>query len=136
MVKDIIELSHNPWSGHSALMGKVKRDWQATDDVLSFFGQGRHRRRNYQRYVQKGVALGRRPELVGGGLIRSLGGWSEVLALRGRDEKQRSDQRILGDSEFVQEVISGLDDLVKKEFETFGAAQRHSLVGQAGLPEI
>ena len=88
--------------------------------VLSFFGQNRYRRRNYQQYVQKGVALGRRPELVGGGLVRSLGGWSEVLALRGRGEKQRFDQRILGDSEFVQDVISGLDDMVKKNLRLSG----------------
>ena len=88
--------------------------------VLSFFGQNRYRRRNYQQYVQKGVTLGRRPELVGGGLVRSLGGWSEVLALRGRGEKQRSDQRIIGDSEFVQDVISGLDDLVKKNLRLSG----------------
>lgn len=114
LVKDITELSQNPWSGHSVLMGKVKREWQKTEHVLSFFGQNRYRRRNYQQYVQKGVALGRRPELVGGGLARSLGGWSEVLALRSRGEKQRSDQRILGDNEFVQNVISGLDDLIKK----------------------
>ena len=73
--------------------------------VLSFFGQNRYRRRNYQEYVQKGAALGRRPELVGGGLVRSLGGWSEVLALRGRGEKQRSDQRILGD---VQAAAEGM----------------------------
>jgi chromosomal replication initiation ATPase DnaA len=58
--------------------------------------------------------------LVGGGLIRSLGGWSEVLALRRRGEKQVSDQRILGDSEFVQEVISGLDELVKKNLRLTG----------------
>ncbi len=45
-----------------------------TEYVLSFFGQNRYRRRNYQEYVQKGAALGRRPELVGGGLVRSLGG--------------------------------------------------------------
>ncbi len=88
--------------------------------VLSFFGKSRYRRRNYQQYVQKGVALGRRPKLVGGGLVRSLGGWSEVLALRGSGEKQRSDQRILGDSEFVQDVISGLDDLVKKNLRLSG----------------
>jgi len=43
-----------------------------------------------------------------------------VLALRGRGEKQRSDQRILGDSEFVQDVISGLDDLVKKNLRLSG----------------
>jgi len=53
-------------------------------------------------------------------LVRSLGGWSEVLALRGRGEKQRFDQRILGDSEFVQDVISGLDDLVKKNLRLSG----------------
>jgi len=120
LVKDIIELSLSPWSGHSALMGKVKREWQNSEYVLSFFGQTRYGRRNYQQYVQKGVALGRRPELVGGGLVRSLGGWSEVLALRGRGEKQRSDQRILGDSEFVRDVISGLDDLVKKNLRLSG----------------
>jgi len=28
--------------------------------------------------VEKGIEQGRRPELVGGGLIRSLGGWAEV----------------------------------------------------------
>jgi len=101
-------------------MGKVKRKWQNSEYVLSFFGQNRYCRRNYQQYVQKGVALGRRPELVGGGLVRSLGGWSEVLAHRGRGEKQRSDQRILGDSEFVQDFISGLDDLVKKNLRLSG----------------
>jgi REP element-mobilizing transposase RayT len=120
LVKDLIELSHNPWSGHSALMGEVKREWQNTDYVLSFFGHDRYRRKNYQRYVQKGAALGGRPELIGGGLVRSLGGWSEVLALRSHGKKQRSDQRILGDSEFVQEVISGLDDLVKKNLRLSG----------------
>jgi hypothetical protein len=36
LVKDITELSQSPWSGHSALMGKVKRDWQKTGYVLSF----------------------------------------------------------------------------------------------------
>jgi len=71
-------------------------------------------------HVQKGVALGRRPELVDGGLVRNLWGWLEVLALRKRGDKRRSDQRILGDSEFVQDVMSGLDDLVKKP-ETFGS---------------
>ena len=130
LVKDIIELSCNPWSGHSALMGKVKRQWQDTDYVLSIFGQDRFRRRNYQRYVQKGVALGRRPELVGGGLVRSLGGWSEVLALRSRGQKHRSDQRILGDSGFVRDVISDLDDLVKKNLGLSGQRKDMSALAQ------
>ena len=130
LVKDIVELSNSPWSGHSALMGNVKREWQDTDYVLSFFGQNRYRRRNYQQYVRKGSSQGRRPELVGGGLVRSLGGWSEVLALRGRDEKHRSDQRILGDSEFVQDVISDLDDLVKKNLRLSGQRKDISALAQ------
>ena len=48
-------------------------------------------------------------------MVRSLGGWSEVLALKSRDEKHRSGQGILGDSEFIQDVISDLEDLVKPE---------------------
>lgn len=119
-VKNLNALSQCPWSGHSALMGHVKREWQDTEYVLSFFGEDRGRRKQYLSYLEKGIALGRRPELVGGGLIRSLGGWSEVLALRNRGEKQVSDQRILGDSEFVQEVISGLDKLVKENLRLSG----------------
>ena len=120
LVKDMAELSRYPWSGHSALTGKVKREWQDTDYVLSLFSQDRYRRRDYEKYVQKGAASGRRPELVGGGLVRSLGGWSEVLALRSRGEKRRSDQRISGDSEFVQDIISGLVGLVKKNLRLSG----------------
>ncbi len=47
-------------------------------------------------------------------MIRSLGGWSEVLASRRRDEKQAFDQRILGDGDFVKQIVSNLDDFVKK----------------------
>jgi hypothetical protein len=120
LVKDLKELNRNPWSGHSALAGKVKREWQSTDYVLSFFGSAGCSPRDYLRYVEKGLDQGRRPELVGGGLIRSLGGWSEVLASRRRGEKQVADQRILGDGEFVKQVISGLDELVKKNLRLSG----------------
>ena len=120
IVKDLSGLNRSPWSGHSALMGKVERKWQDTEYVLSFFGHGRAGRRNYRKYVEDGIELGRRPELVGGGLIRSLGGWSEVLSLRERGERHAFDQRILGDSEFVQEVTSGLDDMMKRNLRLSG----------------
>jgi REP-associated tyrosine transposase len=44
--------------------------------------------------------------LVGGGLIRSLGGWSAVRALRGMSERIKGDERILGDGGFVEEVLN------------------------------
>jgi len=43
-----------------------------------------------------------------------MGGWSAVLPSRRRNEREVADQRILGDGEFVKQVISGFDDLVKK----------------------
>ena len=58
--------------------------------------------------------------MVGGGLIRSMGGWSAVFANRRRGEREVSDQRILGDGNFVKQVISGLDDLVKTNLRLSG----------------
>ncbi len=56
--------------------------------------------------VSQRICLGRRPELTGGGLIRSLGGWSAVKSMRRLREHVKSDERILGDSDFVQSVLS------------------------------
>ena len=114
LVKDIRELNISPFSGHSALMGYVKRDWQDTEYVLSYFGNARDKRKNYLKFIQQAISQGRRPELVGGGLIRSLGTWAEVLALRRRGEKQAFDQRILGDGEFVKGVLSEIDEVGKE----------------------
>jgi len=74
IVKDMDELNRYPYSGHSAVMGKVKRGWQDIDYVLSYFGKNRRSaRKKYLSYVEEGISMGRRPELVGGGLIRSMG---------------------------------------------------------------
>ncbi len=48
-------------------------------------------KKNYRNFVKKGIDEGRRPELVGGGLVRSLGGWSVVKALRRSGERELSD---------------------------------------------
>ena len=110
IVKDMKELNGYRWSGHSALVGKGMRPWQDTRYVLSYFGKGAKGRRNYMRFVEEGIPLGKRPELVGGGLVRSRGGWSEVMALRARNDRQASDQRILGDGEFVEAMWREIDD--------------------------
>ena len=98
--------------------------------MLSFFNRSGKSPRNYLRYVKEGTDQGRRPELVGGGLIRSMGGWSAVLAMRRSGSKEAADQRILGDGDFVEQVISGLDDLVKKNLRLSG--QRIDMKALAG----
>jgi putative transposase len=108
IVVDLKELDRYSYCGHSALTGKKKRQWQDVEYVLGFFGRRvGEARKAYVSYVKKGIALGRRPELVGGGLIRSLGGWDEVKKMRlsGQD-RIKSDQRILGESDFVSDVLS------------------------------
>ena len=78
-------------------MGRLKRPWQEVDTVLSYFGKRRREAiRKYERYVAEGVGTGKRPELLGGGLIRSKGGWSEVVSLRRKGQREVSDERILG----------------------------------------
>jgi REP element-mobilizing transposase RayT len=120
LVQDINALNHNPWSGHSALVGNVKREWQDTGYVLPFFGDFGDAGKNYVQFVTEGMGQGRRPELVGGGLIRSMGGWSAVLASRRRGQREPADQRILGDGGFVRSVISDLDDRTKRNLRLSG----------------
>jgi putative transposase len=130
MVEGLGELNRSPWSGHSALMGYQRRDWQDIEYVLSYFGKQDGRRRKYLRFVEDGIKNGRRPELVGGGLIRSMGGWSEVLALRKRGEKQASDGRILGDGEFVERVLEEWDETGRANLRVGKARRNLSILTQ------
>ena len=118
IVTDLKELDRYSYCGHSALMGKKKRQWQDIEYVLGFFGKKiGEARKEYRSYVKKGIPMGRRPELVGGGLIRSLGGWDEVKKMRlaGQD-RIKSDQRILGESDFVMDVLSEADENFSRKY--------------------
>jgi len=106
IVGDLEGLSHYRWAGHSAIMGRVKRDWQDIKAITAYFGKGPHAVKKYEQYVKEGISHGKRPELVGGGLIRSLGGWSQVLSFRRKGIKVVSDERILGRDEFIQRLMS------------------------------
>ncbi len=65
--------------GHGVLLGKRECDFQDDEFILSQFSDTiKQARRNYLSYVKAGQDQGRKPELVGGGLIRSLGGWDSA----------------------------------------------------------
>ena len=103
------------WCGHSGIIGSVKREWQDTDTVLAYFSKIRKRAiENYEDFVQQGIEAGRRPELGGGGLIRSCGGWSQVLSLQRVGSKVFSDEHILGSSEFVENTIVDAEEKAKE----------------------
>ncbi len=109
VVRDLAALDRYPWTGHSALLGRVSRPWQAVEEVLGGFGQrGTTARQRYRQFVQEGLAQGRRPDLQGGGLRRSAGGWEGIGALRRGREGWAADERILGSGSFVERVLRRL----------------------------
>ena len=114
IVRDLRGLSHYRWAGHSAIMGRVKRDWQEIGTLMGYFGKGRRAVEKYEQYVREGISRGKRPELVGGGLIRSLGGWSQVLSLRRKGIKVASDERILGGNKFIERLLSEAEEIEKE----------------------
>ena len=122
IVSELKELSKYPYSGHSAILGKLNRDFQDVDYVLRLFGDKvPESRRNYQAYVEKRIEFGRRPELVGGGLLRSSGGWAVLKAMSKARIHLKGDERILGDSDFVKGVL----EEQKEQFERRYWLQSH-----------
>ncbi len=124
MVQSLEELNSHPWSGHAVIMGKRQLAWQDIDTVLERFGQGREARATYRRYLEDESGKGRQPELVGGGLVRSQGGWSGVKSLRSQGEKALGDERILGGTEFVKSVLDEAEEQVRQQLSHQTGIQR------------
>ena len=125
LVKSLNNLDRYRWCGHGVLMGKVEYDWQDRDYVLRWFGnkEGEAKSR-YRKFVKKGIEEGRRPDLVGGGLVRSLGGWSAVKAIRRSGGRELSDDRILGSGEFVEQIIKEAEGRVRSQFSINERAEK------------
>ncbi len=125
LVNSLSELDKYAWSGHAMLMGKLKKKWQDDEYVLKWFGDKiGEARRAYRKYVSAGVEEGRRPDLVGGGLIRSQGGWSAVKAMRRLGIMEKSDERILGSGSFVENVLTQADEKIRYQFTSGESVRR------------
>jgi len=118
VVPNIEVLDRYPWSGHSAVMGLVPRRFQTVTEVLDAFD---HRlgaaRRRYREFVADGISRGHRPELQGGGLRRSVGGWESLTVLRRGREGWAFDERVLGSGAFVEQVLESLPAPVTRSRE-------------------
>lgn len=142
LVKDLKELDKYPWTGHSAMLGRGRNPLipqqpkgpdkpdrrerpdeptkslaeKTIEDILLHFGDTvKAARRRYREFVEKGIAQGTRPDLQGGGLIRSAGGNKAGLLGRKKEEREKGDERILGSGDFVNTTLQQSEtDLVKK----------------------
>lgn len=119
VISDLKELAKYPYCGHSMLMGRIQQEWQDAEYVLSYFGRRLpEARKAYFFYVKAGVEQGRRPDLVGGGLIRSLGGWTAVKKRRLTGHNRiKGDERILGESDFVMELLAEANERYDLRYE-------------------
>ena len=134
LVPDMEALDGYSWTGHAVLMGKQKLDGQTVEEVLGLFGRTvREARRKYREFVAAGASQGRREELVGGGLRRSL-------ALLSKGEKPEVyDERVLGSGEFVERLRQdeglrerlpptlSLDELIGRAADLWGLEPRQVL---------
>jgi len=106
LTQDLNDLARYPWCGHGVLLGHRQAGWQKTDAVLKRFGSGTNRARvAYRKFVADGVKAGHRPELTGGGLLRSAGGVVEFVRRRRQGEEMLGDERVLGEGEFVERIM-------------------------------
>jgi putative transposase len=120
------ELDAYPYSGHSVIMGREGHKWQDREYVLKLFGTKEGRaKKEYRRFVEAGIGQGRRPELVGGGLVRSQGGWSQVISMRSRGVAEQADERILGSGDFVEKIVAEAEE-----------RQRSMLTGKSTLRKV
>ena len=117
LVDNLAKLDTYRYCGHSALMGRAKNEWQDRDYVLKWFGSKEgEAKRAYRQFIKEGIEQGHRPDLIGGGLIRSQGGWLAVKEMKRLGVREKSDERILGSGEFVVELIEQSDQKRKEQF--------------------
>ena len=118
LVEDMKKLDKHPWCGHSVLMNKTKQAWQNVDYVYELFSEEkRMARTRYRVYVEKGIPDGKRSDLTGGGLLRSTGGWAVLKGLRKVGIRVKGDERISGDSDFVENVLKSAEEELEQKYD-------------------
>ena len=128
IVKDTAGLKEYPWSGHAILMGRREMPGQHVEEVLRYFGKRKKAaREKYQTFVADGISLGRRAELVGGGLKR-------VQKMVGDELITAYDDRILGSGEFVEQLKQEKDVCERLELR-MPLARLVALVAKVGNVE-
>jgi len=118
LVEDIEGLDKHPWCGHSVLINKTKQPWQNIDYIYRLFSdKKREARKRYREFVEKGIFEGRRSDLTGGGLLRSSGGWMGLKGFRKAGLRVKGDERILGDSDFVENVLKLAEEALEGKYD-------------------
>jgi len=68
-------------------------------------------------FICEGFSMGHKPELTGGGLVRSLGGWSQVQSAQRKGQKAEYDERILESGDFVTVIFKETEEKQIRQFK-------------------
>lgn len=118
VVRSFEELRDYRYCGHCCILGRNKdlESWMEVDRVLQRFGSSLgDSQRAYEVFVHDGVGKGHRSDLSGGGLLRSTGGWRELHSAREAGIFLNSDERILGDSDFVNFALQSAEEEMERK---------------------
>ena len=92
-----------------------RQPWQNIDYVYGLFSdKKREARKKYREFVEHGISEGKRSDLTGGGLLRSSGGWTDFKGFRKAGIRVKWDERILGDSDFVESVLKSDEEALEE----------------------
>jgi len=106
LVPNLGALDQYPWTGHAALLGHHQYLWYNSDYVLAQFGTDlAQARARYRAFVADGLA-GAPRDMDGGGLRRSRRRFAVMADLTRGREAWTFDERVLGDSDFVEAVLA------------------------------
>jgi hypothetical protein len=118
VVKTLRQLDRYAYCGHSVIMGHSDQVWQNAPKVLGLFGKRiSPAKKHYRGFIERGVAKGKRPDLIGGGVIRSAGGWTAFKAKSMQRVHLKGDERILGDSDFVKNVLNEARENMERRYQ-------------------
>ena len=116
MVRLLDELADYPWTGHADIMGRIRHDWFDREYILQQFGLRENAAvKAYLEYLGDEMGVDREEELSGGGLIRSQGGWSNVLSMRKQGLMEPGDARVLGSGDFVSSLLEEAEGSVRQQ---------------------
>lgn len=106
VVENLSDLSQYPWTGHAGILGRHGQEWHLIEEVLLLFGRSRHKaQQRYVDFMEAGILDSATKNLSGGGLVRSYGGWESICRYRKEHLLCIGDERILGESSFVEQVL-------------------------------
>jgi REP-associated tyrosine transposase len=98
-------------------MNKTQQPWQHVDYVYRLFlDEKKEAHKIYQAFVEKGTEEGKRADLTGGGHLRSQRGWEAIKGYRKAGIRLKGDERILGDSGFVEKVLKSAQESLEEKY--------------------